>query len=184
MFARHGFEGATTRRIAREAGVNEVTLFRLFQNKENLQAAVLRQVFAQQAELLAGQPKPAATADLRADLLRIARNYQEALRQNFALVRTLIGESHRRREHKKEVLQGIFNPLRVELFATLEAARKANLIRPDIDLEIAVSMLPAMIFQDTLRRSLDPCHAPAYPAEAHLAACLEVFVRGLAVVTA
>ena len=36
VFAEHGSTGATTRRIAEEAGVNEVTLFRQFGSKENL----------------------------------------------------------------------------------------------------------------------------------------------------
>ena len=40
-FARDGLQGATTRTIAQEAGVNEVTLFRHFQNKEGLLAATL-----------------------------------------------------------------------------------------------------------------------------------------------
>ncbi|NJD54393.1 MAG: helix-turn-helix transcriptional regulator [Candidatus Methanoperedens sp.] len=31
MFAREGYDGATTRRIAEEAGVSEMTLFRKFQ---------------------------------------------------------------------------------------------------------------------------------------------------------
>jgi AcrR family transcriptional regulator len=33
VFAESGFRGATTRRIAEAAGVNEVTLFRLFKTK-------------------------------------------------------------------------------------------------------------------------------------------------------
>lgn len=36
VFAEHGFRGATTRRIAKAAGVNEVTLFRLFKSKSAL----------------------------------------------------------------------------------------------------------------------------------------------------
>ncbi len=40
VFASEGYAGATTRRIAQEADVSEVTLFRKFQSKENL----LRQV--------------------------------------------------------------------------------------------------------------------------------------------
>ena len=180
VFASQGLEGATTRQIAQVAGVNEVTLFRHFQSKENLQAAVLQRVFAQQAELLAAHPRPTAPAGLRADLERISRNYLDALRQNFALVRTLVGEIHRHREHEKQVLQGVFEPLRAELLATLEAARRANLIRPEINLDIAVSMLPAMIFTDTLRRSLEPCRTPTHSVEEHLAGCLDVFLRGIA----
>jgi AcrR family transcriptional regulator len=43
VFAESGFRGATTRRIADEAGVNEVTLFRLFKSKTALinEAALL-----------------------------------------------------------------------------------------------------------------------------------------------
>jgi AcrR family transcriptional regulator len=36
VFSRDGFQGATTREIAREAGVNEVTIFRHFRTREEL----------------------------------------------------------------------------------------------------------------------------------------------------
>src|SRR5258708_19287405 len=36
VFSRDGFQGATTREIAREAGVNEVTLFRHFRSRDDL----------------------------------------------------------------------------------------------------------------------------------------------------
>ncbi len=45
VFARDGLNGATTRAIAREAAVNEVTLFRLFRSKERLLAAVVGETF-------------------------------------------------------------------------------------------------------------------------------------------
>ncbi|HEY2025410.1 MAG TPA: helix-turn-helix domain-containing protein [Gemmatimonadaceae bacterium] len=41
VYAKHGFRGATTRLIAIEAGVNEVTLFRTFGSKAALMHAVL-----------------------------------------------------------------------------------------------------------------------------------------------
>jgi len=43
VYARHGFKGATTRLIAIEAEVNEVTLFRTFGSKASLLEAVLLQ---------------------------------------------------------------------------------------------------------------------------------------------
>ena len=36
VYAHHGYRGATTRLIANEAGVNEVTLFRTFGSKDSL----------------------------------------------------------------------------------------------------------------------------------------------------
>ena len=51
LFAEMGSRGATTRRIALEAGVNEVTLFRHFPTKEGLlQAALLH--FVEQTQYL------------------------------------------------------------------------------------------------------------------------------------
>lgn len=43
VFGEHGFRGATTRRIAEQAGVNEVTLFRLFGSKSALIAEAVRE---------------------------------------------------------------------------------------------------------------------------------------------
>ena len=43
VFAEKGYARATTRALAAAAGVNEVTLFRHFGNKQNLFAAVIEQ---------------------------------------------------------------------------------------------------------------------------------------------
>ena len=43
VFSRDGLQGATTREIARQAGVNEVTLFRHFLTREELLRATLDQ---------------------------------------------------------------------------------------------------------------------------------------------
>jgi AcrR family transcriptional regulator len=41
LFVRHGFKSATTKRIAENAGVNEVTLFRKYRTKERLMDTVI-----------------------------------------------------------------------------------------------------------------------------------------------
>src|SRR6516164_1006081 len=51
-FSREGIQGATTRQIAREAGVNEVTLFRHFKSKEQLLEAVLKRGLASEIALM------------------------------------------------------------------------------------------------------------------------------------
>lgn len=44
LFARNGYEGATTREIAEEAGINEALLFRHFSSKENLYWTIIEEV--------------------------------------------------------------------------------------------------------------------------------------------
>ena len=44
VYALHGWRGATTRRIADEAGVNEVTIFRQFGSKDALLDIAMRRL--------------------------------------------------------------------------------------------------------------------------------------------
>ena len=51
-FSRDGIRGATTREIARKAGVNEVTLFRHFKSKEQLLRSVLQRGLASEVAMM------------------------------------------------------------------------------------------------------------------------------------
>ena len=179
VFARNGLEGATTREIAREAQVNEVTLFRHFKTKDNLLSEVVRRTFDQQEETLAA-PDPAAPraeGSLRASLRRFAQRYGELLESNLPFIRALIGEIHRYREHEIRVFKGIFAPLKAELLATVEAAQKRGLVRPGIEPRVAADVFGSLIFTEVLRRASP--HCPDYPADLYLETSLDVFVRGV-----
>jgi AcrR family transcriptional regulator len=193
VFARSGLEGATTREIAREAAVNEVTLFRHFRTKEKLIAAVLHSTFDEQDAALAAPREAVASsatlctnadlgpltppADLRASLLELASRYEEVLRTNMPLVRTLIGEIHRYGEHEGRVMRSIFAPLKAELLGTIEAAARAGQMRAGVDPVVAADLFGGMIFYEVLRRS-GPA-APEYSTQKFHAACVDVFVRGI-----
>src|ERR1700712_1304119 len=86
IFARDGLAGATTRAIAREAGVNEVTLFRHFQTKDRLLAAVVGENFGPEAPPHL-PPLKELTGELRADLTAYAKHYEKLLQENLPLIR-------------------------------------------------------------------------------------------------
>ena len=184
VFAQSGLEGATTREIAREAGVNEVTLFRHFQSKEKLLTAVLQCTFDTQDETLragrAAAAEPANGAgpqDFRIGLRQYARAYEELLQRNILLVRTLIGEIHRHVEHEKRVLTGIFLPLKADLITLIRAARERGVVRAEVDPLIAADLLGSMIFMEVLRRTSP--FTPDYSTEIYLESVLDVFARGI-----
>jgi len=77
---RDGIQGATTREIARRAGVNEVTLFRHFKSKEQLLRAVLQRGRTAQAAIL--DEDSSWKEDLRESMERYARHYYSHLRKN------------------------------------------------------------------------------------------------------
>ena len=177
VYARSGLEGATTREIAREAAVNEVTLFRHFKTKEKLLAEVVQRTFDRQEETLAAQPRADDAVDLRASLNRFAQRYHELLERNLPLLRTLIGEIHRHREHEMRVFKCIFAPLKTELLAVIESVQARGLVRPGIEPLVAADVFSSMIFVEVLRRSSP--HCPEYPTDRYLEMCVDLFARGI-----
>jgi len=71
LFGEHGYKGTTTRAIAERAGVNEVTIFRRFGNKQGLLKALGEMWATQMAGLAVGTLPDAA--DTRATLEALAK---------------------------------------------------------------------------------------------------------------
>jgi AcrR family transcriptional regulator len=177
VFARDGLDGATTRAISREAGVNEVTLFRNFGSKERLIEAVVGSAFGKAPA--APPTRPARGACLRTDLVSFARRYEELLEANLPLVRTMIGEIHRHADCQQEALKGIFWPMREALVERLEVARRSGEARPGLNPAVAADLLSGMIFSGVLR-SAKPVGTRDYAASAYRDACVEVLLNGIA----
>jgi AcrR family transcriptional regulator len=176
VFAREGLFGATTRVIAYEAGVNEVTLFRHFRTKDRLLAAVVGANFGSAPDPSA--PIPAVTADVRADLLDHARRYNELLTENLPLVRTMIGEiHHRHRDQETQVFRGIFWPIKAAIRTRIEIAQQAGDIDTTIRADILADLFGSMIFTGVLRREA-PDLKVDYPADSYLKAAVDLVVRG------
>jgi AcrR family transcriptional regulator len=174
IFARDGLEAATTRAIAREAGLNEVTLFRHFGTKAGVLAAVVQRTCG------VGEP-PARmpdTGDLAADLKGFAHQYETALRANFPLIRTFIGEAERHHSYAQRVLHGIFLPLRADLVARLQRAQVAGEISASPEAEIGADLLSGMIFAGVLREAA-ALKRLAYTAAHYHESCVAVFWAAL-----
>src|SRR3954471_4278721 len=176
VFARDGLTGATTRAIAREAGVNEVTLFRHFRTKQRLLDAVVQENFGTQPGR-APETAPHPSSDLRADLLQHARRYDRMLQKNLPLIRTMIGEIHHHGEHERKVFKAIFRPLRQALIERLEAARREHALRREVDPVILSDLFGGMIFTGVLRRASADVEKE-YSAGDYLAAAVDLIARG------
>ena len=176
VFARDGLTGATTRAIAREAGVNEVTLFRLFKTKEALLDAVVGQNFGAAAPRPAPVP-PRPTADLRADLLAHARSYEKLLGDNLPLIRAMIGEIHHHGDHERQVFKAIFRPLREALIGRLESAVAAGQVPAPVNPVVLADLFNGMIFTGVLRRA-SPHVKQEYPTTRYRIAAVDLLLRG------
>jgi AcrR family transcriptional regulator len=176
ILARDGLHGATTREIASDAGVNEVTLFRHFQSKENLLGAVFRRVAAQHSEALA--EADTSSHDVHGDLLRCARSYDELIEKNQALIRTIIGEASRYPEHARRMIHEAFQPFRAKLVGYLEAGQAAGTVRRDLAVSPAIDVFTGMLLAGMLRRT-SQCLTLEYSRKNYLETAVEIFVRGI-----
>lgn len=176
IFATEGIAGATTREIARLAGVNEITLFRHFQSKEQLLKAVVHYITALQAEALDNQDE--WTQDLRLDLLHYGQIYSDHLEQYEALVRMFIGEAKRHPEEALRVTQEALMPLREKLTAYLKNGVEKRIVRSDLDLAIAIDSFTGMLLSGMLRHHISPI-SRGYSQGQYLEGCVDLFVNGI-----
>jgi AcrR family transcriptional regulator len=173
VLATAGIAGATTREIARVAGVSEVTLFRYFQNKEQLLSEVSQRITALQAEALNHQEE--WTQDLHRDLLHYAQLYNNMLEEHEALVRMFIGEAHRHPKDALRVLQDSAISLREKLIAYLQTGIDRGTVRSDADLPLAVDLFTGMLLSGMLRRCTVPV-SRGYSRDDYIRGCVDLFV--------
>ena len=108
VFSEQGYKGATTRMIARRAGVNEVTIFRQFGSKQQLLASAVAQaatLTGLEAALSEGRP-----ADLRQELTRLSRRYLERLTAQRGLLLMTLSSAERLPEARQALRSGIPTP--------------------------------------------------------------------------
>ena len=173
VYSETGFRGATTRRIAERAGVNEITLFRHFGSKTRLLHEAIQ--CASTTHLCA---LPTGSADPRADLREWALANHREMFDRRSLIRTAMGEMEERpdifpMDRSQTVCAGL------ELKGYLERLQREGRIAPDIDLRAATTMFMGTLFADAISRDILPSMYPDSP-EASVNQYLDLFARALA----
>lgn len=152
VFAEAGYRGATTRRIAQDAGVNEITLFRHFGSKDALLSEAVR---------VHGVPEkgigelPAEPTDPIAELGEWCRAQHAFLMERRSLIRACMGELDERPDMghpAKEHPHGAAATL-AAYFARL---RSGGFTRREFDPSTPAWMLLAAVFGDAMWRGILP----------------------------
>lgn len=135
MFSAKGYAGTSTKEIAGNAGVSEVTLFRHFGSKDSLFKETLEYYsFIPEFKKLLPTLIP---MDIYSALLKIAFNFLKTLKEKKPLIKILLSESDRYPENIKDVhLKGItqINEMLIDFIKLKEYA-----LRTDNAGEIATS---------------------------------------------
>jgi AcrR family transcriptional regulator len=173
LFADHGWRGTTTRRIAEVAGVNEVTVFRLFRSKEALLTEAIR-VVASEAH---PDRLPAEPGAMRPELLAWGKAQHDRLRRKGSMIRTCLAEFEEHPELAPVACEGAMQSM-ADAIRYFTLARERGLIGPDGSLEAATVMLMNAIFMDAITRDVVPDCQPVSPVEA-IGAFVDLTLRAL-----
>jgi AcrR family transcriptional regulator len=178
VYAQHGFRGATTRLIAAEADVNEVTIFRTFGSK----AALFEALMASQASRVATPLLPDEPGDPEREMTAWVAAVLGYMRENQALLRTSFGELEERPEAAVSMCEGpnCAGASLTEYVGRLQATGRAD---PDADVATAVAMLVSSMFGDAISRDVMPNAFPQ-PVDEAPARYVRVFLRGVGAHTA
>lgn len=177
LFAEHGWRGATTRRIAEEAGVNEVTLFRQFGSKELLlRAAIQRAAGVGPAAALPSSPR-----QLRTELREWAGAVHAHVVTKRKMIRTALAEFEEHPDLAPVSCEGSMQAM-TQLVEYFTKARASGLIANEGSLEGAAVMLMNAIFLDAITRDVVPA-CNDVPADEALNVFVDLSVRALGVVS-
>jgi AcrR family transcriptional regulator len=155
VYSKHGFRGATTRLIAAEAGVNEVTLFRTFGSKGALLEAVL------EANDRGGDvsPLPDVPADPETELTAWVDDHLRRVRDLRPMLIHAISELDERPEVADFACRG-----RTEVHVILDryvaTLQERGLADRSADTFGAVTMLISSVMGDAMGRPMAPDSFP------------------------
>jgi AcrR family transcriptional regulator len=173
VYAEHGFRGATTRRIAELAGVNEVTLFRIFRSKDALlEEAVRPNATRREVAVLTGEP-----VDPEAELTAWVGAQLTFLRERRSLIRKTMSEIEERPQLLDCVREGP-ECARRELARYVETLAEHRWVERGADLGTAMAMLMGAIFSDAMGREVIPENYPR-PVGAAPRAYARLFLRAV-----
>jgi AcrR family transcriptional regulator len=171
---RRGIQGATTREIARRAGVHEVTLFRHFKSKEQLLRIILKRGLAAKAAGL--DENSSRKEDLRERVEKYGRHYYSHLEKNKGFASALLA-SHRLPKSIQELIADLICPVRERLVSILADAQKGGVVRSEVDVETALDAFNDALYAGML---LQGAYVPEnYSTDAYISTVVEVFVRGM-----
>jgi len=156
LVSEKGYLGATTREIAHQAGVSEITLFRHFGSKEKLFEGMLGQyTFLPQLKELRPQLNELPYEDA---LLTIATRFLLTLKERKSFIKIMFSEMNHYPSKIRKVYNDTIDETRATLadyFRILQKKGTLRKISPEASARTFLSMLVAYFRSEEIMRGLD-----------------------------
>lgn len=176
VFSENGFKGATTIKIAKEAGVNEITIFRKFKSKENLLKAVIEKKLSETLARLDHILCEEKSADVEVCIKTLAISLNQFLDERMDFIFMLVTQGR-----KKPEIMGLFTQFRKKLVEHLseyfqEQMNQGNIRK--VDPELLAFSLFSFIFNKSLSKKIFKEHFINDDAKS-FEEFIDVFMRGI-----
>jgi len=176
VFAEDGFEGARTRKIAELAGVNEVTLFRKFQSKEN----ILRVVMMKNRDIVLQALDPVFLNENRenfqVNLHSLCENIMKIIEERIDMMVILIAES-RKKPEIAQILAPVPKMILMRLTDYFEQQQKQGKMRNVNPKVAALACISYLFYSNLLRRMLRDNNLSGSKEE--FEAFIDIFLNGI-----
>lgn len=175
LFAQQGYSQTTTRTIAIEAGVNEVTIFRQFGSKQKLLMSLLEQ---HTEGGFGGAIETKLSGNYVEDILTLARQQIASMRRGFAAMRLMICESATFPEVRNMLLKDSRHN-RERLVDYFRQQQRDGVVRPDLDPVLLSDMFDSLFSKAVAFQLLFPDgELPDVARGATIFQMAALFVRG------
>ncbi len=143
-----GYAGLTMEGVAARAGTGKAPLYRRWSGRDDLVLDTVRHGISL-------HPAPPYSGDVRADLLNLLRRMAFGFDTPMgAVLRTLLGETHRSPALLEALHEAVFDPRATELRALLRAAAADGEIRDDVVDTAAATLAPELLMFRFLTQGL------------------------------
>jgi AcrR family transcriptional regulator len=176
VFSENGFKGATTIKIAKEAGVNEITIFRKFKSKENLLKAVIEKKLSETLARLDHILCEEKSADVEVCIKTLAISLNQFLDERMDFIFMLVTQGR-----KKPEIMGLFTQFRKKLVEHLSEYFQEQMNRGNIrkvDPELLAFSLFSFIFNKSLSEKIFKEHFINDDVKS-FEEFIDVFMRGI-----
>lgn len=152
VFSRNGYKGATTMKIANEADVNEITIFRKFQSKENLLKAVIEKNNLETLKKLDSILCREKNTDVEICIKTLGISLKQFMDERIDFMMVLVIEGRKRPE-----IRQLFNSFRKKMLEHLREYFKQQMEQRNIrhvDSDLLATSLFSFIFQQSISEKI------------------------------
>lgn len=154
VFLKKGYEGATTKEIAKKAKVSEGTIFRYFKTKKDILIAILNRMAEQVFLEFEKEIHDNGNDDERETVKKLLKKYYRFIVDNSDLLKILFFEVQFHKDLKKEFNENVLSKMLEKSSGIIREAGYEGKTNSDIVVNVLCGLFFGLIIVDNINKSI------------------------------